>query len=172
MILAHDEILAETAAGRIVIDPYEEEAVGPASIDLRLGAEIRIFSPMPTVLPISAGTDYRDITYKLELAEAGYIIKPNELVLGMTLERITLPGDVAGWLGSRSRFARLGLMVHISAPFMQPGISNHQVLEICNVGPNYLKLVPGERICQFVFERCEGSAVYAGQFSTQHQGRW
>ncbi len=142
MILTHDEILKEIEAGRIGIDPYDPDSVGPASIDLRLGTEIRIFSPMPTVMPITTGSDYRDITYKLELAESGYIIKPNELVLGITLERITLPPDIAGWLSSRSRFARLGLMVHISAPFMQPGISNQQVLEILNTGPNYLKLIP------------------------------
>lgn len=172
MILTHDEILAEIDAGRIRIEPFERDAVGPASADLRLGHEIRIFSPMPQVIPIMADSDYKDMTYKLELEEAGYIIKPGELVLGMTLERVTLPGDVAGWLGSRSRFARLGLMVHISAPFMQPGISNNQVLEILNTGPNFLKLVPGERICQFVFERCEGSASYAGRFAGQHQGLW
>jgi dCTP deaminase len=172
MILTHDEILREIELGRIGIDPYDPDAVGPASIDLRLGNEIRIFSPMPQVLPISATTDYRDQTYRLELTPAGYVIKPGELVLGMTSERLTLPPDIAGWLGSRSRFARLGLMVHISAPFMQPGISNQQVLEILNVGPNYLKLVPGERICQFVFERCEGQAVYQGHFSGQGQGQW
>ena len=91
MILTHDEILKEIEAGRIGIDPYDPDSVGPASIDLRLGTEIRIFSPMPTVMPITTGSDYRDITYKLELAESGYIIKPNELVLGITLERIHPP---------------------------------------------------------------------------------
>lgn len=172
MILTRDEILKEMEKGRIGVEPFDSGAIGPASIDLRLGREIRIFSPMPTVLPIVSTSDYRDITYKLELPESGYIIKPNELVLGITEERITLPGDIAGWLSSRSRFARLGLMVHISAPFMQPGISNRQVLEILNTGPNYLKLVPGQYICQFVFERCEGSATYNGQYSAQTTGSW
>jgi dCTP deaminase len=172
MILTRDEILAEIGAGRIGIDPFVQDAIGPASADLRIGPEIRIFSPMPQVIPIVTASDYRDMTYKLELDEAGYIIKPGELVLGMTLERITLPEDIAGWLSSRSRFARLGLMVHISAPFMQPGISNNQVLEILNTGPNYLKLVPGEWICQFVFERCEGKATYNGRFAGQHRGKW
>lgn len=172
MILSKDAILAEVDAGRIGIDPFDRGAVGPASIDLRLGSEIRIFSPMPQVIPITGASDYREITHKLELVESGYIIKPNELVLGITLERITLPSDVAGWLSSRSRYARLGLMVHISAPFMQPGISNSQVLEILNAGQNYLKLVPGERICQFVFERCEGRAVYEGRYAGQQQGQW
>ena len=91
MILTRDEILAEIGAGRIGIDPLVQDAIGPASADLRIGPEIRIFSPMPQVIPIVTASDYRDMTYKLELDEAGYIIKPGELVLGMTLERITLP---------------------------------------------------------------------------------
>ncbi|MCX7028234.1 MAG: dCTP deaminase [Spirochaetes bacterium] len=172
MILTHDEILAEIDSGRIGIDPFERGAIGPASVDLRLGSEIRIYSPMPQVISITAASNYREMTYKLELDEAGYVIKPGELVLGITLERITLPTDIAGWLGSRSRFARLGLMVHVSAPFMQPGISNNQVLEIFNTGPNFLRLVPGEWICQFVFERCEGNAAYKGSFASQQLGTW
>jgi dCTP deaminase len=172
MILTRNEILEAIASGRIGIEPFDETAVGPASVDLRLGSEIRIFAPMPQIIAITQEVEYRDITYKLELGEAGYVIKPGELVLGLTREKITLPNDIAGWLSSRSRFARLGLMVHISAPFMQPGISNHQVLEIFNTGPNYLKLVPGERICQFVFDRCAGSASYHGAFADQQAGAW
>ncbi len=172
MILTHDEILKEVEAGRIGVDPFDPEAVGPASVDLRLGNEIRIFAPMPQIIAITSESEYRAMTYKLELGEAGYVIKPGELVLGLTREKITLPNDIAGWLSSRSRFARLGLMVHISAPFMQPGISNHQVLEIFNTGPNFLKLVPGERICQFVFDRCVGEAHYQGAFVDQHAGLW
>jgi len=172
MILTRDEIFKEIRSGRILIEPLDEEAIGPASVDLRLGNEIRIFSPIPQVIPIDQESGYKEITYKLELGESGYVIKPGELVLGITRERVTLPSDVAGWLSSRSRFARLGLMVHISAPFMQPGISNHQVLEIFNTGPNYLKLVPGERICQFVFDRCAGHATYHGSFANQQEGNW
>ncbi|MDY0062174.1 MAG: dCTP deaminase [Myxococcota bacterium] len=172
MILTQDDIRTEIAAGRILVDPYDPEAVGPASIDLRLGNEIRIFSPVPQVISITHASSYKEITYKLELGDSGYVIKPGELVLGITQERITLPDDIAGWLSSRSRFARLGLMVHISAPFMQPGISNHQVLEIFNTGPNFLRLVPGERICQFVFDRCTGRATYTGTFANQQEGQW
>lgn len=172
MILTREVVLEEIEAGRIGIEPWDPSALGPASVDLRLGRELRIFSPMPRVIPISADSDYRESTYRLDLPDSGYVIKPGELVLGMTMERIRLPPDVAGWLGSRSRFARLGLMVHISAPFMQPGIANHQVLEILNTGPNFLQLIPGERICQFVFERCEGRAVYEGQFASQAGGSW
>jgi dCTP deaminase len=172
MILTRETILSEIEAGRIGVEPFDPGAVGPASIDLRLGTEIRVFSQVPQMLPIVESADYREMTHKLDLDSRGYAIKPNELVLGITMEKITLPSGIAGWLSSRSRFSRFGLMVHISAPFMQPGISNHQVLEILNAGPNFLKLVPGERICQFVFERCEGRAVYQGHFAAQREGSW
>jgi dCTP deaminase len=120
------------------------------------------------VIPISTKSDYRDITYRIDLSDGGYIVKPGELILGITQEEVTLSPSICGWLSSRSRFARLGLMVHITAP----GISNHQVLEIFNAGSNYLKLIPGERICQFVFEYCAGEASYEGKYSGQREGNW
>lgn len=172
MILTHDEIITEVHAGRIGVDPFEESAVGPASLDLRLGDEIRVFSLRAEAMAITQDADYQQVTTKLRLGPQGYTIDPGELVLGLTRECIRLPGDVAGWLGSRSRFARLGLMVHVSAPFIQPGIDNQQVLEIYNAGPNRLTLVPGERICQFIFDRCAGQATYRGAFTAQRQGRW
>lgn len=69
----------------------------------------------------------------------------------------------------RSRFARLGLFVHITAGFMQPGINNRQVLEIYNASSYPLELVPGTRICQFIFMKMSGTAKYQGRFSHQEK---
>lgn len=66
-----------------------------------------------------------------------------------------------------SRFARLGLLIHISAGLTQPGVDNHQFLEITNLSPNTLSLHVGERICQLAFQRCEGEASYKGRFENQ-----
>jgi dCTP deaminase len=85
----------------------------------------------------------------------------------MTTERITLCDGLCGWLEGRSRFARLGMLVHISASFMQPGIANHQVLEMSNFGPIPLEIRPGVAICQFIFQRIEGSGRYEGVFADQ-----
>ena len=89
------------------------------------------------------------------------------MVLGITKEKVTLPEDIAGWLQSRSRYARIGLMSHSTAPFILPGISNHQILEIFNAGSHDLLLIPGEKICQLIFQRCEGNAKYKGKFKDQ-----
>ena len=82
-------------------------------------------------------------------------------------EKITLSEDLCGWLEGRTRFARLGLMIHISASFMQPGISNQQVLEISNMGHVPYRLKEGTKICQFVFQQTKGKAKYVGSFKNQ-----
>ena len=92
---------------------------------------------------------------------------PGESALARTVERITLPDDICGRLEGRSRFARLGLLVHITASFMHPGISNHQVLEMYNASPFPLAVHPGTRICQFVFEKTIGCRHYRGRFADQ-----
>lgn len=165
-ILTHDEILKEIDAGRIVIDPFTPEAVGPASVDLRLSNEFRVFKKLHKTFDVTEDADYEDIT-EHTVVEDRFLLLPGENVLGITQERVTLPADLCGWLDGRSRFARLGLTVHVTAGFMQPGISNQQVLEINNVSPIPLYLYPGTFVCQFIFQRCIGSAVYQGRFSSQ-----
>jgi dCTP deaminase len=164
MILAKPEILRQITAGRIKIEPYDEEALGPASIDLTLDDKLRVFNTDRHIT--QADIDYKTLT-RLVGIDDGYLLKPGELVLGITRERITLPEDVCGWLNSRSRFARIGLMSHIAAPFLAPGIANKQILEIFNAGRNQIRLTSGMKICHVVLEECKGSAKYAGAWKDQ-----
>jgi dCTP deaminase len=172
-ILTRKLILKEIELGRIVIDPFHEEQVKAGSVDLHLGNTFRIFSALRKIVTVNEDCDYRNVTTKLELKSGdNLLLMPGETVLGMTLEKITLPPDICGWLEGRSRFARLGLLVHISASFMQPGISNQQVLEMSNFGPAPLEIQPGIPVCQFVFQRTEGSATYEGHFRGQDSENW
>ncbi len=163
MILTKNEIIKEIKKRKIIIQPYEESAIGPASIDLTLDNKLRIFNVKKT---IDDNTDYKKISKIIDISN-GYILRPSELVLGITKEQITLPENICGWLNSRSRFARIGLMSHITAPFIAPGISNKQVLEIYNASKNKIKLLPGTKICQLVFQECRGKAKYGGVFKNQ-----
>jgi dCTP deaminase len=167
-VLTHDEILKEIAAGQVEIDPFRPECVGPGSVDLHLGYEFRTFKKLHTIYHVTNDSDFEQITELIHV-EDFFVLMPGETVLGITLERIKLPPYLCGRLEGRSKFARLGLMVHITASFMQPGINNRQVLEISNVSSVPLALHPGTRLCQFVFERTEGQAVYAGRFAHQIQ---
>jgi dCTP deaminase len=79
-------------------------------------------------------------------------LKPGELCLGKTLERLTLPKNVMGKLEGRSRYARMGVIIHTTSALVQPGSDNHQVLEIVNLAPFPIKLHAGMRVSQVVFE--------------------
>ena len=172
-ILARSEILNEIAHGRIEIDPYDPEMVGPASIDLHLANAFRVFVRMPTDVVVADDLDYKQYTKGIWIPDGTSLkMRPGETILGITKEKITLDPDICGWLEGRSRFARIGLLVHISASFMQPGISNHQVLEMSNFGHLDLEVVPGTAVCQFVFQRTEGEGTYSGIFGTQTPERF
>ena len=166
MILTRDVILREIDAGRIVFDPFAREQVGPASVDLHLGDEIRVMDGGPDPIPVTDDADYRAIT-KVQPLVAPYVLKPGETIHAITRERITLPSDVGGWLEGRSRFARLGLMIHVTSGFVAPGVSSRQVLEMSNVSGRGLAIRAGVRVCQIVLQRCEGHAVHRGKFARQ-----
>ena len=166
MILTHDVILREIAAGRLVIDPFDPSQVGPASIDLHLGDEIRVMAGGPDVIDLTEDADYRTVT-RVQPLDGSYVLKPGETIHAITRERLHLPPDVAGWLEGRSRFARLGLMIHVTSGFVAPGVATRQVLEMSNVAGRPLAIHAGVAVCQVVLQRCEGSAVYAGRFKRQ-----
>ena len=166
MILTHDVILAEIAAGRIEIDPFSADQVGAASIDLHLGDEIRVMEGGPPVIELDDDADFRTVTQVRPLFEH-YVLAPGETIHGITRERIRLPPDIGGWLEGRSRYARLGLMIHVTSGFVAPGVNNRQVLEMSNVAGRPLAIRAGTRLCQIVLQRTEGEAVYRGRFATQ-----
>ncbi len=165
-VLTRDVILRELESERIRIEPFATDQVGVASIDLTLGDEIRAIENDANAIRVEDATDYRDHTRVLTL-DRPYRLEPGVTIHGITAERITLPDDLCGFLEGRSRFARLGLMIHVTSAFVQPGVSNRQVLEMSNVSSRALEIVAGVRICQLVLMRTEGRAVYQGRF--QHQ---
>jgi dCTP deaminase len=165
-VLTKSVIAQEIKDGNIKIEPtLDPEQIREASIDLRLGNTFRIYKKTNQTVDLLEATDYKDLTE--EIVTDKLLLCPQETVLGVTLEKITLPDNLCGWLEGRSRFARLGLLIHISAGLIQPGISNHQVLEITNLSPNVLVLHAGQKICQLAFQRCEGTASYNGRFQGQ-----
>jgi len=169
-VLGREAILQAIDQGSITITPFDPDLVGPASVDLTLAPTFRVFRKVHEVIDVREDTDYRQLTDKIEVPEGRHIlIMPGETVLGITRERLRLGPGLCGWLEGRSRFARLGLMVHISAPFMGPGIDSQQVLEMSNFGPAPLAVHPGTAICQFVFQKLDGSESYTGRFAGQSE---
>jgi dCTP deaminase len=154
MKLSDVHILEKLASQEIVIVPkVAEEYIGSFSIDLRLGNHFRVFrTPKRPFIDLgNLSVEGLMESIIIESHDAFYL-HPGELALGLTLERISLPNDIAGWLDGRSSLARLGLMVHITAHTIDPGWDGHLTLEFVNVGRLPLALRPGMRICAISFE--------------------
>ncbi|HEY5656578.1 MAG TPA: dCTP deaminase [Myxococcota bacterium] len=165
-VLTRDAILAEIDAGNLAIDPFDLDQLGAASIDLTLGEEIRVIEGGAQPIDVVADSDYRNHTVVRRLDEP-YVLEPGCTIHGITRERIRLPDGVCGFLEGRSRFARLGLMIHVTSAFVQPGVDNRQVLEMSNVSGHPLRIHRGVRVCQIVLMRTEGQATYRGRFADQ-----
>ena len=166
-VLTRDVILRELEQGRLRIEPLDPCQIGAASIDLHLGNELRILSPHQNG-PVDV-TDSEESSMETEVIPftEPYVLEPGRTVHGVTRERLMFPPNICAWIEGRSRIARFGLTVHVSSGFVQPGVSNHQVLELSNLAGVPLRIHPGTRICQIVLQRTEGEAVYRGHFARQ-----
>ncbi len=166
-VLTRPEILKAITQKEIKIHPFTESQVGPGSIDLTLSNRFLKFKKQKTPVVLSERTKYHE--YMEEVISDKIRLKPGETILGITQEQIHLSSKYCGLLEGRSRFARMGLMVHITASYMQPGIDNHEVLEIHNVGPLTIDIMSGMRICQLIVLKTAGQAKYKGIFRRQNK---
>jgi dCTP deaminase len=153
MILSDRDIRAAIAEGRIVIDPFTPESVQPSSVDLHLGNRFRVFrnSRYPF---IDVRVEQPDLTELVEIeGDDPFILHPGEFVLGATLERVTLPDDLVARLEGKSSLGRLGLLIHSTAGYVDPGWEGTLTLELSNVANLPITLYHGMRIGQISFQR-------------------
>jgi dCTP deaminase len=138
-------------AGRIVIEPWDPSMIQPASVDIRLGNSFRVFHNH-RIQSIDLADPPRDLTELVELEDGGqFVIHPGEFVLGQTLELVEIPDDVVCRIEGKSSIGRLGLVVHATAGFVDPGFRGTLTLEIANFNSVPIVLRPGLPICQLSF---------------------
>lgn len=167
-VMAKDEILKLIRSGTVKIKPFDKNQVGAGSIDLHLGKTFRVFKKPSRVVHVEDGVDYKSSTMLIRLKKGEHIlIQPGELIHGITEETVTIPPSISGRIEGRSRFARMGLLTHVSSGFMQPGTSGRIVLEIVNLSPMTMALHPGTKVCQVVLEEVKGKGTYKGRFAGQ-----
>lgn len=170
-ILSDVDIKKALKRGEIKIDPQPaEDQIGAGSVDVTLSNEFWKMKGGIERRTFDLKSVSQDDVYEEQKADA-IIIRPRELILAKTLERITLPPNICGWIQGRSRYARLGITAHVASSFIQPGSDNRQVLEVVNLSPFPVTLHAGMRICQIIFEKTESRAerpyVKIGRFAKQ-----
>lgn len=151
MVLSDRSIREEIESGRIKVDPYEPGNLQPASIDLRLGYDFRVFeySSHAFIDPMDRSVDYtRQLTVE---PGARFVLHPGEFVLATTLERLSLADNILGRLEGKSTLGRLGLLIHSTAGYVDPGWDGYLTLELSNVANLPILLYPSMRIGQISF---------------------
>jgi dCTP deaminase len=144
--------------GRIRIEPWDPAMVQPASVDVRLGSTFRVFHNHR-----APAIDLRDpptnLTEQVDVEEGEtFVIHPGEFVLGRTLEWVELPHEIVCRIEGKSSVGRLGLIVHATAGFVDPGFQGTLTLEITNLTRIPIKLYPGLPIAQLSFMTLDAPA--------------
>jgi dCTP deaminase len=144
--------------GRIVIAPWDPLMVQPASVDLKLGSSFRVFHNH-RIQVIDLADPPQGLTERVEVGDdEPFVIHPNEFVLGRTEEHVELPADVVARIEGKSSLGRLGLIVHATAGFVDPGFSGTLTLEITNFNSVPIVLRPGLPIAQLSFMTLDRAA--------------
>ena len=161
MRLCDKDIFKQLEAGHIKISPYpEKNMISGLTVDIRLGSKFRVFQDHAAPF-IDLSGPKAEVTKQLEAVmsdeieiaeDQAFFLHPGELALAVTMESVTLPANIVGWLDGRSSLARLGLMVHVTAHRIDPGWSGNIVLEFFNSGQLPLALRPNMKIGALSFE--------------------
>jgi dCTP deaminase len=150
-VLSDGTILDLIEAGRIKVDPWDAKMVQPASIDLRLGDSFRVFHNHR-----ATAIDLRDppanLTEEVVVPPGEpFVIHPGEFCLGRTLEWVSIPDDIVARIEGKSSLGRLGLIVHATAGFCDPGFEGTLTLELNNLTRVPIRLYPALPIAQLSF---------------------
>lgn len=172
MILSDKDIKRAVVAGKISIDPFEESAVQPASVDVRLGSEFLIFKWAEHIC-IDVKEPVDELMERVSITdERPFILHPDEFALGVTYEEIGVSDDMVGRLEGKSSLGRLGIIIHATAGYLDPGNKLHMTLELHNLGRLPVKLYYKMPIAQMSFtpltspaERPYGSGGLKSKYS-------
>lgn len=151
MVLSDRSIKEALSLGRIRVEPLDMDDIQPSSIDLHLGAAFQVFqnSRYPYIDP---AREQAGLMERVEATpEEPFVLHPGEFVLGTTIERIALGDDIVARLEGKSSLGRLGLLIHSTAGYVDPGWDGRLTLELSNVANLPIVLSPGMKIGQISF---------------------
>jgi len=157
MILSDRDILERIKKGDLVVSPFEKKNVQPSTIDVRLSPIVRVFNNFE--IGVIDLKEREDISHEVRISDRGLIVHPNEFLLGSTIEEFTIPFDLAGKIEGRSSIGRLGLIVHATAGYIDPGFHGQITFEISNISKTPIRIYPQAKIAQICFFQMSSKVV-------------
>jgi dCTP deaminase len=175
MTLSDRDLAQAQLDGKIVVEPFEREAIQPASIDLRLGYEFAFWEPLhegqviDLARPICMPMNKIVRTSERQHFDLG----PGQFALACTFERVAMDSGHRARVEGKSSLGRLGLLVHATAGFIDPGFDGQITLEIYNLSPHTFRLRPTQLICQLEVARLTSPAAksYGAELGSKYNGQ-
>ena len=174
MILSDRDIKRAVADGSIGIEPFDESDVQPSSVDLHVDRLFRTFhNHRHSFIDVKEPMD--KLTELVEVADGErFILHPGEFVLGSTTEYVQVPSDLVARLEGKSSLGRLGLLIHSTAGYVDPGFEGHLTLELSNVANLPITIYPGMKIGQISFFQLTSPAEHpygSSEVGSKYQGQ-
>ena len=145
------DIKKEIESNNIIIEPLSENSIQPSSIDLRISSTFRVFENHK-YSKIDPRENQEDLTSLINSTEEEpFVLHPGEIVLGSTQEKISLSNKLVARLEGKSSLGRVGLLIHSTAGFVDPGFRGHLTLELSNVANLPIVIHPNMKIGQISF---------------------
>ncbi|MSQ26509.1 MAG: dCTP deaminase [Dehalococcoidia bacterium] len=174
MVLSDRTIKELIRAGSIGIEPFDEKMVQPASVDVHLDNKMLVFRNHSRPF-IDVREDMGGLTEMVEFeGDTPFVLHPGEFVLGSTLEHISIPNDLVARLEGKSSLGRIGLLIHSTAGYVDPGWRGHLTLELSNVANLPIQLYHKMKIGQLSFLQLStpvdnpyGSAALGSKYQNQ-----
>jgi len=182
MILSDKSIKEKIKTGEISISPFSEDSLQPASYDLHLDSNVMYFNiDGNNIIDVKKPVD--ELMIKTQISDSGFVIEPHQLVLANVIEITGVDSKHVGRLEGKSSLARIGLIIHATAGFLDPGNKLRLTLEMVNLSPLPIRIYVGMKIAQIAFEEldtpCEkpyGSkslnSKYVGDLTVQASKIW
>jgi dCTP deaminase len=174
MILSDRDIREAIESGRVEVDPFDPTCIQPSSVDLHVDAQFRVFANSRYPY-IDVRAEMPELTELVEVKDdEPFILHPGEFVLGSTVERVRLPDDLVARLEGKSSLGRLGLLIHSTAGYVDPGWDGYLTLELSNVANLPITIYPGMKIGQLSFVQMSepAEAPYgSGGLGSKYQGQ-
>ncbi|MCW2956664.1 MAG: deoxycytidine triphosphate deaminase [Thermoleophilia bacterium] len=174
MVLSDRSIREALAAGRLEITPFDDALVQPSSVDVRVGRWFRVFRNNRRPY-IDVRESPEGLTELMEASEDDpFILHPGEFVLGATAEQVRIGNDLVGRLEGKSSLGRLGLLIHSTAGFIDPGFAGTITLELSNVANLPITIYPGMKIGQISFLQMTTAADHpygSGELGSKYKGQ-
>ncbi|MCA9374927.1 dCTP deaminase [Candidatus Dojkabacteria bacterium] len=170
MVLSDKDIVQAMKTKDIIISPFDKHCLQPASVDLHLDKHFLVFDTSSNYV-IDPKKSIDGMMKEISINDTEpFVLHPKEFALGLIYETTGVSSKYVGRLEGKSSVGRMGLLIHVTAGFLDPGNSLKMTLELHNTANLPILLYYKMPIAQMAFEKL--SSECENPYSTRARSKY